>query len=159
MTQAGDLIELTLPARVEYIGVARLMVSGVANRLGFPYDDIEDIKLSVAEACTNAVRHAYQGAEGKVRIQCGIFADRLEITISDNGEDFNLDAIRQERGPITKDTDIENLSEGGLGLYLIHTLMDEVEISGEQGITVAMTKYVRRDEVTNHVETCSQPSK
>jgi serine/threonine-protein kinase RsbW len=151
--QDGELIELTLPARVEYIGVARLTVSGVANRMGFSYEDIEDIKIAVAEACTNAVRHAYRDEdEGKVHIQFGVYEDRLEIVVTDYGISFQADDVRAKLGPIDRNIDIEDLTEGGLGLYLIHTLMDKVEISGDEGAVVAMTKYVRRDEVANGVD-------
>lgn len=149
----GDIVELTLPARPEYVGVARLLVSGIANRLGFPYDDIEDIKLCVAEACTNAVRYAYmEGTEGTVFIRCIVFLDRLQVIVADQGGSFDIDSLKGTLGPIDKHMNLEEMSEGGLGLYLIHTLMDEVEISGVNGVTVAMTKYVRQDEVADHVE-------
>ncbi|WP_019123953.1 anti-sigma B factor RsbW [Brevibacillus massiliensis] len=142
----GDKIELTFPARTDYIGVARLMVSGVANRLGFSYEDIEDIKLAVAEACTNAVRHAYQEEHiGQVLIQCLVRQDCLEIIVADQGSSFDLEGMKAKLGPIDKHRDIADLTEGGLGLYLIHSLMDKVEISENQGVVVAMTKYVVRD--------------
>lgn len=154
-----DVIELTLPARVEYISVARLLISGVANRLGLTYDEIEDIKLAVAEACTNAALHAYHGdEEGKICIQCKISADRIVIVVTDSGSSFDLSRIT-ELSPIDKMADIEDITEGGLGLYLIHTLMDEVEISEEAGIVVSMTKYLRRDEGADDVGTMPQSEK
>jgi len=151
--QESETVELKIPARPEYIGVARLLVSGVANRLGFPYDDIEDIKLSVAEACTNAVRYAYgEETDGKVLIQCTLFPDRLQIKVADDGGSFDVAQVKEKLGPIDQSIEIDELSEGGLGMYLIHTLMDEVEILGENGVTVTMTKYVHRDEVADHVQ-------
>lgn len=151
-----DVIELTLPARVEYIGVARLLVSGIASRIGFAYDEIEDIKLAVAEACTNAAQHAYSGEEqGQIRIQCKVLADRIVIVIADSGGSFDLSRLK-ELNPIDNTVEIEEITEGGLGLYLIHALMDEVEISDEAGVVVSMTKYVRRDEVADDVGTTPQ---
>ncbi len=153
LKRKGDIIDLTIPACAEYIGVVRLLVSGVANRLGFSYDDIEDIKLAVAEACTNAVLHAYpQGEEGDVRIRCLVFPDRLQILVADKGTSFDVDRVKTTLGPIDGTVDIAHQMEGGLGLYLIHTLMDEVDISGGEGIVVAMTKYVRWDEVADSVD-------
>lgn len=153
--QDGKVIELTLPAEVEFVGVARLMISGVANRLGFSYDEIEDLKLAVAEACTNSVRHAYEHTVGgTLRIECILLPDRLTIKVIDTGNSF--DASQAKLAPLDTSKDIEELNEGGLGLYLIHTLMDEVEINTENGVIVVMTKYVQRDEVDFHDDEFTQ---
>jgi serine/threonine-protein kinase RsbW len=58
--QPLDLVNLVIPAKTDFVGIARLAVSGIANRMGFSYDDIEDLKLAVSEACTNAVVHNIQ---------------------------------------------------------------------------------------------------
>ncbi|HEX6923454.1 MAG TPA: ATP-binding protein, partial [Bacillales bacterium] len=63
MRETTDFTEMTVPAQPEYVGVVRLTASGVANRAGFTYDEIEDIKVAVSEACTNAVNHAYKHEE------------------------------------------------------------------------------------------------
>jgi serine/threonine-protein kinase RsbW len=153
----ADVIELTLPARVEYIGVVRLLISGIANRIGLSYDEIEDMKLAVAEACTNASLHAYKDDDqGSIHIRCTIYEDRIVIVVADSGTSFDMANLKEKRGPIDKNVDIEDLTEGGLGLYLIHTLMDEVEISEEAGVVVSMTKYLRRDEVAGDVDAFSQ---
>lgn len=153
--QADKVIELTLPADVEYIGIARLLMSGVANRMGFAYDDIEDIKLAVAEACTNSVRHAYEeGQQGTFTITSTLHEDRLVVQVSDKGKSF--DASQMKMAPLDTSKEIEELSEGGLGLYLIHTLMDHVEISADNGILIEMVKYVQRDEVAYNDNESSQ---
>ncbi|WP_126425059.1 anti-sigma B factor RsbW [Brevibacillus marinus] len=149
--EAGDLVELTIPARVEYIGIARLLVSGVANRAGLAYDEIEDVKLAVAEACTNAIHHAYgHKADGSVRILCRILPDRLQIQIIDQGASFDPERVERKLGPIRKEDDIDSLTEGGLGLFLIQSVMDDVHIDADNGCVVTMTKYLRRDEVAKH---------
>lgn len=52
------------------------------------------------------------------------------------------------------------MTEGGLGLFLIETLMDEVKISGESGVNVIMTKFLHKDEVEPYVDRISaSPSK
>ncbi|MGE5701632.1 MAG: anti-sigma B factor RsbW [Clostridia bacterium] len=149
----NDLIELMIPARLEYIGIARLTVSGVANRAGLTYDDIEDVKLAVSEACTNAVQHAYVGTEGMIRIQVQVACDRLHIIVADDGSSFDPEHAKKNMGPIDPTVDIESLAEGGLGLYLIHSLMDEVEVRSHQGIVVSMVKYVQRGGVAEDVDT------
>lgn len=148
----GDQIEISLPARAEYIGAVRLFVSGVASRLGFDYDDIEDIKLAVAEACTNVIRHAYDGvSHGKLYIKCLIEKEYIKISVIDSGKGFDIDHVLSKLGPLVKETGVEHLAEGGLGLFLIHNVMDEVEISKGQGVVLTMTKYVKRDGVAGNV--------
>ncbi|MCE7794152.1 anti-sigma B factor RsbW [Salipaludibacillus sp. CUR1] len=152
MTRTSDSIEMKVPAKPEYVGVVRLTVSGIANRLGYSYDDIEDIKIAVAEACTNVVNHAYsEGQEGNdMQVNFGVYDDRLELVISDQGGTIDVEKLKQERGPITENQAIEDLKEGGLGLFLIETLMDEVEIRGDSGVMIIMTKFLQRDEVEHH---------
>lgn len=145
----ADVIQLTLPNRAEYLGVARLTVSGVAHRMGFSYDEIEDIKLAVGEACTNAVQHANpdDGGETMIRITCTLYPDRLVVEVEDQGAGFATKPMQNRVKPLCGDIDLDELEEGGLGLYLIHALMDEVEIRTEPGVSVSMTKFVRRDGV------------
>jgi serine/threonine-protein kinase RsbW len=145
MNQASDFIEMTIPAEPEYVGVVRLTASGVSNRMGYSYDDIEDIKVAISEACTNAVNHAYKKYEdGKIKIGFGVYEDRLEIMVVDRGESFDFQAVYKDLGPFSGETSVEQMSEGGLGLFLIETLMDKVEISGDSGVVVMMTKNLHK---------------
>ena len=56
--QARRGVELHIPSRAEWVGVARLAVAGIAQPLEFSIEDVEDLKLAVAEACTNCIQHA-----------------------------------------------------------------------------------------------------
>ncbi|MBB4826858.1 serine/threonine-protein kinase RsbW [Sporosarcina luteola] len=141
--QPYDYIEIKIPAKAQYVGVARLMISGIASRLGFTYDDIEDLKIASSEAITNAVQHAYkEEEEGEVVVGCALFEDRLEIMIADHGESFDFEETKKHIGPYDETAEVEFLREGGLGLYLMETLMDEVKLHHEEGVTVFMTKYL-----------------
>ncbi len=151
MNQASDFIEIKLPAKPEYVGVVRLTISGIASRLGYSYDDIEDIKIAVGEACTNVVNHAYKEKNGQMTIGCEVYQNRLEITVADHGKSFALEELKENLGPICTDKPIDQLKEGGLGLFLIDTLMDKVEISNENGVIINMTKFLQRGEVEQNV--------
>lgn len=143
-----DFIEMTIPAKADYIGVIRLTISGIANRMSFPYEDIEDLKVAVSEAITNAVTHAYNDEEtGEVRLGFGVYEDRLEIMVADSGVSFNMKEVRKEIGPHNKSEPVENLREGGFGLFLINALMDEVEIHDNHGVIIVMTKFISETEV------------
>lgn len=143
-----DFVEIRIPAKPEYVGVVRLSMSGIANRMGFSYEDIEDLKVAVSEAITNAVTHAYNEIDqGEVTIGFGVYEDRLEIMIADRGDSFNLTEIKEETGPYNGEESVENLREGGFGLFLIDALMDEVQINNNYGVIVLMTKYLNEKEV------------
>lgn len=150
--QPLDLVNLTIPAKPDYVAIARLAVSGIANRMGFSYDDIEDLKLAVSEACTNAVDHAYSGGDGEIELSCNIFDNRLEIEVVDQGHSFDVSEVESRTGPIQFEATMNSVRERGLGLYLMRTLMDHVDIEGDGGVVVRMTKYIRKNEVGSHVE-------
>ncbi|MFD1067135.1 anti-sigma B factor RsbW [Oceanobacillus locisalsi] len=146
--EAFDYIEMKVPAKAEYIGVMRLTLSGVANRVGFSYDAIEDLKVAISEAITNAVEHAYEEKEsGEITVGFGVYDDRMEIMVADRGGSFDLEEIKNGTGPYTNDEPVEKIREGGFGLFLIEALMDEVKINNKYGVMVIMTKYNREEEV------------
>ncbi|WP_409273165.1 anti-sigma B factor RsbW [Neobacillus sp. SCS-31] len=156
MSQAFDYIEMKIPAKPEYVGVIRLTLSGIASRMGFSYDDLEDLKIATSEACTNAVQHAYKNkGQGEVIVGFGLYPDRLEVMVADNGQSFDFESARQGLGRYEDNDSVEFLREGGLGLYLIETLMDEVRIHHKEGVTVFMTKYLEGEQVETDVETIS----
>lgn len=146
--EAFDFIEMKVPAKAEYVGVVRLSISGIASRMGFSYDDIEDLKVAISEATTNVVSHAYNtGEPGEVTVGFGIYEKRLEIMIADRGGSFDLNEIKGKIGPYEPSEPIESLREGGFGLFLINALMDKVEINNKYGVIVVMTKYLNGSEV------------
>ena len=156
MKQPYDYIEMKIPAKPEFVGVIRLTLSGIASRMGFSYDEIEDLKIATSEACTNAVQHAYNNHEnGEVVVGFGLYEDRLEVMVADSGQSFDFHTARQGLGPYEQNASVEFLREGGLGLYLIETLMDEVRIHHQEGVTVFMTKYRDGEQVEIDAEIIS----
>ncbi|MCM3087790.1 serine/threonine-protein kinase RsbW [Bhargavaea ginsengi] len=156
MMQPYDYVEIRVPAKAQYVGVARLTISGLASRLGFTYDDIEDMKIASSEAITNAVQHAYkEDEEGEVVVGCALYEDRMEIMVADHGQSFDFEATKKSVGPYHDHEEGMFLREGGLGLYLIETLMDEIKIHHDEGVTVFMTKYLGGEQVEKDVETVS----
>lgn len=131
-----DHMVLILPNKPQYVSVARLAVSGVASRMGFDVDTVEDIKLALAEACTNAIEHGCCEGCGEYKIEFSIGRECLTISIADEGCGMKKQKIYQ---PNPKD-----LREGGLGIFIINTLMDQVEIDTvpETGFTITMKKYL-----------------
>ncbi len=117
-------IELKIPAQAQWVRVARLTVAGVASRLHFSIDAIEDIKLAVAEAINNAILHAPVGPGGEAMVTISLESDEngLWISVADEGRVQGGIAAPVKPSPAHDD----ELPEGGLGLMLIRSLMDEV---------------------------------
>ncbi|GIN22155.1 MAG TPA: anti-sigma B factor RsbW [Bacillus bacterium] len=156
MDAAFDYIEMKVPAKPEYVGVIRLTISGIASRMGFSYELIEDIKIATSEAVTNAVQHAYKRNEdGEVVAGFALYNDRLEVMVSDSGKSFDMRKIRSETGPYSEKENVEVMREGGLGIYLIESLMDEVNVQLNQGVSVFMTKYLKGEQVELNAEQIS----
>jgi serine/threonine-protein kinase RsbW len=128
------LVELRIPSKAEWVGVARLAVAGIASRLQFSIEDIEDLKLAVAEACTNCIQHASGSAS--VSISCQIFAEKIIVTVEDTG--------RAEVGDL-EPRRLGEPKESGLGVFLIRSLMDDVEyeLDPDAGTKLTMTKFLR----------------
>jgi serine/threonine-protein kinase RsbW len=121
----GRAIRLVIPAKPEYISLGRLALTGLARLRPFPQDVLGDMKLALTEACTNSVRHAYEGGEGTVEIVYELHADRLVVEVADQGEGFTP--------PDDMSMDTDDLSEGGLGIAIIEALSDEFEIGQRNG--------------------------
>lgn len=131
-----ETIKMEIPANPDYVSIIRLTTSGIANKIGFSIDDIEDMKVAVSEACTNAIKHSN---DNNVQVIYNIIENGIEIEIKDNGKGYDIGAIETP--------DLANPKESGLGLFIIQTLMDEVTIEskGNQGTIIKMTKYLGVD--------------
>ena len=154
MPQQYDYIEMKFPSSAEYVGLIRLTLSGVLSRAGVSYDQIEDSKIAVSEAVTNAVKHAYgEDESGEVLIGFAIYSNKVEIIVADHGQSFNYEEVKEELGPYSEDENVNYLREGGLGLFLIETLMDEVYLKKDPGVTISMTKFINESQVHLNGET------
>ena len=136
MQSQGTLgtVELRIPSKAEWVAVARLAVAAVANRLNFSIEDIEDVKLAVAEACTNCIQH--NEGSGQIQITCETGPDGLTVRVRDFGRATRLEGVQSRRD--------DEPRVGGLGVFLIRSLMDSVEYDAhpERGTNLVMTKKV-----------------
>jgi serine/threonine-protein kinase RsbW len=133
------VLELEIPPRAEYIAIARLVVSSLASsRRALGDERIDDLKLAVSEACTNAIEAQGGAAErDPVTIRVWEGADHLDVAVEDRGPGFDPDAL-PPHPPVT-DPDRLNF-ERGLGIPLIRSLVDRVEFrTSSEGTSVVMT--------------------
>ncbi|RAP34498.1 hypothetical protein DID77_00975 [Candidatus Marinamargulisbacteria bacterium SCGC AG-439-L15] len=142
--QKPELVEISIPPEPDYVGVIRLAVSGIATRMNFSIEEIEDIKIAVSEACTNAVQYAYEKTSDKnrVHVKCILHDKQLEIQVSDTGKGFDVKAVET---PAIADVDTKSERPNlGLGITFIKSLMDQADFSSElgKGTTVTMAKTI-----------------
>lgn len=137
-------IELSFPARAEYVSLGRLAITGIARFKSIAPEDVADLKLILTEACSNSVRHAYDERSGQVEVSFELYDDRIVIEVRDTGPGHSMpqDEDKLSLAP-TGLTD-----EGGLGLALIKMLSDEFTIGSSSnggGTTARFVKYFATD--------------
>jgi serine/threonine-protein kinase RsbW len=134
--ESHAIIRFEIPARAEWVAVARLGVAMVASRLPFTVEEVEDIRLAIAESCTNAIQH---GPDGAIEIVCDAHLDRLVVTVRDRGTGPRLGSVEEDR--ITEHGRTEEL-----GVFLIRSLMDHVDYTADPrtGTELVMTKHIAR---------------
>jgi serine/threonine-protein kinase RsbW len=146
MNSENRTISMTLPAEAEFIDLVRLTLYGLGTKLGFSYEEIEDIKVAVAEACNNAVVHAYEpGRLGMIDVRFELLEGGMKISVKDQGHSFNFEEKAQQASSL-HDKSLEEAKVGGLGIYLMQALMDEVEVMNEGGTEVVLTKWLSKSE-------------
>jgi serine/threonine-protein kinase RsbW len=131
----GRTVRLTIPAKPEYITLSRLALAGLARVRPLADDTLADLKLALTEACSNSVRHAYGDGEGQVAISFELLDDRLIVEVADDGSGFEVAEVG---------ADGDELSEGGLGIAIIRSVADEVEIGGGPGGRGSRLRFVKR---------------
>jgi serine/threonine-protein kinase RsbW len=129
------LVRLTIPAKPEYITLSRLALSGLSRVRALPDATLADLKLALTEACSNSVRHAYGEDEGHVDISFELREDRLIVEVADDGSGFEPGKAGKNGG--------DELSEGGLGIAIIRSIADEVEIAGGPGGRGSRLRFVK----------------
>jgi serine/threonine-protein kinase RsbW len=113
-------VVLEVPAKPEFLLLARLAATSVGRSAGASEETIADLKLAVTEAVANAVRHAYpEDSPGRVTVQLTAADGRLEIAVSDQGRGLAGASLSTEGG---------ELAESGMGLSIIRAVADEVDI-------------------------------
>jgi serine/threonine-protein kinase RsbW len=117
------MFESTFEANFHHLDEIREFVGEAARQVGFSEKEIYSIQLAADEASTNIIEHAYAGIEnGKIEIDCSIADDELKIVMRDNGRSFDPSSVPE---PNVK-ADLSERKIGGLGMYLMRKLMDEV---------------------------------
>jgi serine/threonine-protein kinase RsbW len=128
-------------AKFEYLDEIREFVGDIARTGGFGDKDIYNIQLAADEAASNIIEHAYEGVKnGVLEVSCGMRDGAITIIMVDHGESFDPSAIPL---PDLK-ADLSERKIGGLGIFLMRKLMDEVRYEAKKtGNVLTMIKRKR----------------
>lgn len=138
---SGERVCLEIPPKPQFVSLCRLALTAICREHRFSDDDIADLKLAITEACSNSIKHAYEGIDAdlngteKVYVTYEVAADSLTIEVRDHGKGFEWE------GP-----NDHELPEGGLGISIIRAVCDRFEVlrpADGPGAALRLTK-VRR---------------
>lgn len=129
---------------------ARISVAAFASQLDPTIEEMADIKTAVSEAVTNSIVHGYENMNGMVKIICKIFANCIEIEISDTGK--GIENVEMARKPLY--TSKPNLERSGMGFTIMESFMDEVSVESVFGLgtKVTMKKFIKKEDVEDDIE-------
>lgn len=144
---AENRLEVVFPAKSENEALARALVTAFAVQLDPTLEELSDLKTAVSEAVTNAIIHGYRESSerdgnleslGKVRMDCLLFPQGMEVRITDYG--CGIPNIEQAKQPMY--TSAPELERSGMGFTIMESFMDKVEVHSElgQGTTVTLCK-------------------
>ncbi len=129
---------LTIPGRFEYLTTIADFIAAIGHEAGFDQDTIFHVQMAVDEACSNIIEHAYRGEDkGDIRLDCVCEGGEWVINIYDTGQPFDPDAVPEP----DLSAGLDEIKMGGLGLYFMRQLMDELEFTfSETGNRLRMVK-------------------
>lgn len=122
MTLERPDVELAMPAEPDSVALARQMVRGIIDRLGWSDESRTDISIAVTEACTNAVLHAYPDSTGDYEVFAWAEPAKLVVAVRDRGRGISPRVPSPSAGL-------------GLGMPLMLAIADEVNFTSEGGVT------------------------
>jgi serine/threonine-protein kinase RsbW len=129
-------LTLTIPSDPRMLSVARAFVEATCQVANLDKSELHAVVLAAGEAFTNIIRHAHrQCPDAPIQIQCWIHPGTIELHFHDQGEPFDLDRVPK--------LNPGDLRIGGRGVFLMRTLMDELNClpRPEGGNTLRMVKY------------------
>ena len=128
---------LAVAGNPESLSAIRSWLEVFLRRRCIPDATVADMLAAVTEVCTNVVKHGYKADNvGEIELEVVVSSDTIEITITDAAPSF----VPEAEALLPK----HRLAEGGYGMFLVQSLMDEVTYAslGETGNRVRLVKRV-----------------
>ncbi|WP_338055121.1 anti-sigma F factor [Sulfobacillus harzensis] len=132
-------VQLRFLSVADNVGLARVTAAALAGQANFSLNDIEEIKVAVSEAVSNAVIHAYRGRpDGWIQVDLELDSTGITIDVEDWG--VGIKDIEQAREPAYS----EDPERMGLGFVFMESFMHgfDVESTLGKGTRVHMRRFV-----------------
>ena len=126
-------IKLTVDSSLDDVFLIGLTVNKICSYIRLTELECYQMEVSVVEGVNNAIRHAYGAARGhEVEVEITLHNDRILFCVRDTGKQMAESSLEfcDEEGELR---DFHNLSEGGRGLFIVKSYMDEVSYSTKDG--------------------------
>lgn len=121
---------LIVPARYDRIKQICSFVVDAANVAGLDESSTFQCQIAVDEACTNIIEHGYEGEDrGRIEVICNTNPGVLKIELLDQAPPFDPDKVPEP----DLGAPLEEMKIGGLGIYFMKKMMDDVSFSRENG--------------------------
>ena len=131
--------EMTIGSDIENIPAVSARLEGAMKAHGFCTDEILDTQLAVEEVITNVIVHGYKKPGGDIDISFRITCSSTEIEIADNAPPFNPLSLPEP----DISGDISDRKVGGLGVFLVRQVMDDVRYRHENGKNILILEKRR----------------
>ncbi len=139
-------VEVSIPSSLIFERVVRASTAEIGAAVGLSTDRIEDLKLAVSEAVTNAIEHGNRKEITKlVAVVFSLEPDKLEVKIADQGPGVETIDFSQK---IVKEENLDRDYLRGFGMYLISALVDDCEVSSSPDGTVLTLRIYHTPERT-----------
>ena len=146
----GDKKSLSVSGRYDQIRRVCAFVGEGARQAGFDDDTVFHVELACDEACTNIIEHTYEGEGiGDIQVSWQLSGDTFTVTIRDNGPRFDPSVIPNPPEPPDLD-EVDDLRVGGLGVFFMRRLMDDVRFAylKGKGNVLTMVKHRAQNEAS-----------
>ncbi|RKY23485.1 MAG: hypothetical protein DRP79_09150 [Planctomycetota bacterium] len=144
----SDYFDIKIPSNPKMMRLVRKTIAQACEMVGFSEREVYSITLAVDEGCTNIIRHCYGGSsQGEIVIRVRLHEDKIVIMLKDFGGE--IDVKKLEECMKRRKKELENkeaLQPGGLGVMLIHSIMDKVQYKTNpaSGTVLRLVKYVAK---------------
>lgn len=140
-----DLFELEIESKLENLAEIGEFITDSMRELGLTDRKLFDIQMAVDEACTNIIKYGYTVDVGMIIISCCRSGEDVIVVIKDSSKPFDPMSIP----PPDLDASLEERKIGGLGVYFMRTLVDEVKYEFKDGANV-LTMVVKASDAHPH---------
>lgn len=138
---------LSFSSLAENVGIARMLIASIGAQLDLSLNDIEELKVAVSEAVSNAIIHGYRkNSEELVYLDIDLDSEALRIVVRDEG--CGILDVEQAMQPAYS-TDPERM---GLGFVFMQSFMDDLQVEStvDKGTTVTMIKQLDNIQPSTH---------